>query len=324
MYFSPDPQALLFPETPLPKDKLWSPEFKDWSARDRSFVDLGAGSIDDKLELFNSTMACLSEGMKGINIEPLEHQLPSTLEEISLKERAVYQEKAKAACRVVCTTIAPNDGENLFKLVQQPQEEKVSEELLSLLMAYKNAPTKNIKTQILSLYAYNYSFERLKELHEPFEKLSSRQIKKAREHSKKVGSGFPLQKKVSHRVRIDMVKLEHFLSFIDRPYFYQDVAFGVRKIKLESGEQFTMPNVIRTVARATMIAQYMEFCESENFDHLSRSSPYRVLSVRQASQRKSLSGIIILLVTKIYKITITLPSIKITFQKSTRIQIQSK
>ena len=53
-------------------------------------------------------------------------------------------------------------------------------------------PQRKIKTQILSLYAYNYSFERLKELHEPFEKLSSRQIKKAREHSKKVGSGIPL------------------------------------------------------------------------------------------------------------------------------------
>ena len=90
-----------------------------------------------------------------------------------------------------------------------------------------------------------------------------------------------------------MVKLEHFLGFIDRPYFYQDVAFGTRRIKLESGEKFTMPNVIRTVTRATMIAQYIEFCKSENFDPLSRSSLYRVLSVRQASQRKSLSGMLI-------------------------------
>jgi bisphosphoglycerate-independent phosphoglycerate mutase (AlkP superfamily) len=155
--------------------------------------------------------------------------LQSTLQQISLKERDEYTEKAKATCRVVCTTIAPNDGENLFKLVQQPEEERISEESLSLLMAYKNAPTKNIKTQILRIYAYNYSIERLKELHESFEKLSSRQIKKAREHSKKVGSGIPLQKKVSHRVRIHMVKLEHFLGFIDRPYFYQDVAFGTRK-----------------------------------------------------------------------------------------------
>ncbi len=92
---------------------------------------------------------------------------------------------------------------------------------------------------------------------------------------------------------IDMVKLEHFLGFIDRPYFYQDVAFGTRKIQLESAEKFTMPNVIRTVIRATMISQYMEFCRNEIVDPLSRSSLYRVLTVRQASQRKSLSGMLV-------------------------------
>ena len=143
MYFSPHLASSL-PETPMPKDKLWSPGLKNWSARDHSSIDLGASSSDDdKIELFNSTMACLSEGMEGISIEPLRHQLPSTHQEVSLKERTEYAEKAKAGCRVVCTTIAPNDGENLFKLVQQPEEEKISEELLSLLMAYKNAPTKN-------------------------------------------------------------------------------------------------------------------------------------------------------------------------------------
>ena len=164
--------------------------------------------------------------------------------------------------------------------------------MLSLMMAYKNAPTKNIKTQILSLYAYDYPIEKLKDLHAPFEtfETSSRQIKKAREHFKKIGSGLPLEKKVLHRVRIDIAKLEHFLALIDRPYFYQDVAFGTREIKLESGEKLTMPNVIRTVTRATMIAQYMEFCISKNVDPLSKSSLYRVLKVRQASQRKSLSG----------------------------------
>lgn len=223
----------------------------------------------------------------------MSRQLNSTLQDVSLQDRAAYTEKAKTACRVVCTTIAPNDGNNLFKLVQQSGEETISDELLSLIMAYKNAPTKNIKTQILSLYAYNYSMERLKELHEPFEKLSSRQIKNAREHSKMIGSGNPVQKKITHRVRIDMAKLDHFLGFTDRPYFYQDVAYGTRKIKLESGEKLIMPNVIRTVTRATMIAQYLEFCKSESFDPLSRASLYRVLSVRQASQRKSLSGMFV-------------------------------
>ena len=51
-----------------------------------------------------------------------------------------------------------------------------------------------------------------------------------------------------------MVKLDHFLTFVDRPYFYQDVAYGQRTLKLESGERLAMPNIIRTVTRSTMIA----------------------------------------------------------------------
>ena len=39
------------------------------------------------------------------------------------------------------------------------------------------------------------------------------------------------------------------MEFKSRPYYYQDVAFGSRKLKLESGEELVMPNVVRTVER---------------------------------------------------------------------------
>ena len=105
------------------------------------------------------------------------------------------------------------------------------------------------------------------------------------------GPGLPLKKAISHRVRIDMVKLDHFLTFVDRPYFYQDVAYGQRTLKLESGERLAMPNIIRTVTRSTMIAQYLVFCEDDGFQPLSRATMYHVLKVREASQRKSLQGL---------------------------------
>ena len=131
----------------------------------------------------------------------------------------------------------------------------------------------------------------MKKLHEPFEKLSDRQIKKARHQAKISGPGVPMKKMISHRVRIDMVKLDHFLTFVDGPYFYQDVAYGQRTLKLESGERLTMPNIIRTVTRSTMIAQYLPFCKDGGFEPLSRATMYRVLNVREASQRKSLQGL---------------------------------
>jgi hypothetical protein len=39
-----------------------------------------------------------------------------------------------------------------------------------------------------------------------------------------------------------------------------------------------------------MIFQYLEFCKERNFDPLSGSTLYRILDVREASQRKSLQG----------------------------------
>lgn len=52
-----------------------------------------------------------------------------------------------------------------------------------------------------------------------------------------------------------------------------------------------MPNIVRTVTRSTMIFQYLEFCKEQEVDHLSRSTLYRILDVREASQRKSLRGL---------------------------------
>ena len=99
------------------------------------------------------------------------------------------------------------------------------------------------------------------------------------------------EKTISHRVRIDQSKLDHFLSFINRPYFYQVVAFGMRTMTLNSGEKIQMPNIIRTVTRSTMIALYQKYCEEEKFVLISRSTMFRILEVREASQRKSLSGL---------------------------------
>ena len=128
-------------------------------------------------------------------------------------------------------------------------------------------------------------------MHEPFEKLSDRQIKKARARAKNVGVGFNVDKVPQHRGRMDLVKVDHFLSFVDQPYFHQDVAYGTRTLKLDSSERLVMPNVLRIVGRSTMIEQYFKYCSEEGFDPLGRSTLYRILQVREASQRKSLQGL---------------------------------
>ena len=193
------------------------------------------------------------------------------------------RKKIEMSFRLVCSIIVPNDSDKLYEALVTATEKQSLHDILKLTTAYKNAPTKNLKIQVLSLYVLNYSTEELKKLHEPFEKLSDRQIKKARHQAKINGPGVPLKKAISHRFRIDMVKLDHFLTFVDRPYFYQDVAYGQRTLKLESGERLAMPNIIRTVTRSTMIAQYLALCEDDGLQLLSLATMYRVLSEGSAS-----------------------------------------
>ena len=99
------------------------------------------------------------------------------------------------------------------------------------------------------------------------------------------------KKTVKHRIRLPLAKVDHFIDFVNSPYSYQDVAYGTRVIKLETREKLTMPNVVRTVTQTTMINQYLQYCDEEMFSPLSTRTLYKILEVREASQRRSLQGL---------------------------------
>ncbi|CAB3984487.1 Transposon Tf2-6 poly [Paramuricea clavata] len=199
------------------KDPTWTPSNLE-RADNRSYNALT--NEDSVLQVFNDGMESIARA-SNTHFEPVIFQLQTTLSEATSYEKTECMRKAEEACAIVCKTIAPKDGENLLRVISPVRSESPPNEVLALLNAYKNAPTKNIKTQILSLYCYQYTTKKLKEMHEPFEKLSDRKIKLARSHAK----------------------------------------------------------------------TYEQHCKGEGFSPLSRASMYRVLQVREASQRKSLQGL---------------------------------
>ena len=270
---------------------MWS--LGKWRANnsESSSEDEPTESENNVFKVYNEAMANIASLSEKTAVEPLTFRLASEWDEATEKEKSLCIEQVGEACRAVCTVIAPKESDKLLQAFQESGEVACSSDLKALLTAYKNAPTRNIKTQILSIYADRYPAKYLKKIHAPFEKLSDRQIKNARAHAKQVGAGLIVEKPLTHRVRIDLVKLDHFLSFVDQPYFYQDVAFGTRTLKLDSGEQILMPDVIRTVGRSTMIEQYLKHCNEEDFKPLGKSTLFRILQVREASQRKSLQGL---------------------------------
>ena len=280
------------PESHSKVDPAWSPGIWRALKSDSSSDDESSETKRDVLKVYNEAMyniASLSE--KG-TVEPLTFILKSEWDEAAQQEKASCIEQVEEACRAVCGVIAPKDTEKLLRAFQESRREMgYSDDLKALVTAYHNAPKRNLKTQILSIYATRYPADYLTKMHEPFEKLSDRQIRKARAHAKMVGIGMNVEKPLRHRVKIDLVKLDHFLSFVDQPYFHQDVAYGTRTLKLDSGEQLVMPNVIRIVGRSTMIEQYLKHYSEDDFDPLGRSTLFRILQVREASQRTSLQGL---------------------------------
>ena len=223
----------------------------------------------------------------NVQRSPLVNQLDVPWESATQEAKSRCVDKARGDCRLVCDMIAPENGEELYKaLASQSETVEPPTDLVALMTAYKNAKTSGLRTQILSLYAFRYPISTLIKLHEPYEKVTRYQVKRARKLAKLHGPGNVPKKEAKHRVRLDMVKVDHFLEFANRPYFYQDVAYGSRKLTLDTGEKISMPNVIRTVTRSTMVHQYQSFCEEECFTPLSRSTLFKILDVREASQRR--------------------------------------
>ena len=105
------------------------------------------------------------------------------------------------------------------------------------------------------------------------------------------GPGVIATEEAFKRNRIDMSKVEHFINFLIHNGYFQDVAYGMTKLKLDSGEEFIVPHVVRTSIKLHLIKLYNSHCTSIGCTPLSQRSLNRVLDDCKASQRKALSGI---------------------------------
>lgn len=72
-------------------------------------------------------------------------------------------------------------------------------------------------------------------------------IDQARRHTAEAGPGQPVVSAPIQRTRLDPVKTNHFVNCIASANFIQDVAYGTKKVKLDSGDKITIPKVIRTM-----------------------------------------------------------------------------
>ena len=124
----------------------------------------------------------------------LAFQLDVPWESASPEAKPQSVEKASEDCLLVCNMIAPEGGAQLYKALTSQRGMEPSSDLEALMTAYRNARTSGLQTQILSIYAFRYSIPVIMKLHEPYEKLTRHQVKRARKQAKLYGLE-PFQKR---------------------------------------------------------------------------------------------------------------------------------
>ena len=67
------------------------------------------------------------------------------------------------------------------------------------------------------------------------------------------------------------------LDFISHPAYLQDVAFGTKKLRLETSEEIVTSTVVRTVIPSRIIRQYQKCCKTSGFKPASERTLFRIL-----------------------------------------------
>ncbi|KAK3745267.1 hypothetical protein QZH41_003741 [Actinostola sp. cb2023] len=94
------------------------------------------------------------------------------------------------------------------------------------------------------------------------------------------------------RQRVDSDQVEHFINFITGQIAIQDLPFGTRKLRLTTGEDIEIPNVIRLLIPSRLVDQYLQFCQEIDFKPLGKSTLLKIISEScGASVRKCMKGL---------------------------------
>ena len=204
-----------------------------------------------------------------------------------------YVRKGKQVALAALEELAPQNSEILFSAIQSERQKNADDMDSSLLEAmveyYENCNHWSSRRQMLSIIADKVRFATLQKW---LPDLSRYRYNIARHHLFLHGRGTEVPQQKQKRIKVSPEKLDHFLAFITSAKIIQDLPFGDKTLKLSSGSEIKIPNVIRTSIPEQIIKQYQSYCAETGFSSpFSHSSLSRILNVCAASTRKSLQGL---------------------------------
>ena len=234
-----------------------------------------------------------------LQVSPMPFQVTETpVEEIGQSSKSVLRRKLlqvrDEAVRNFAECIAPTQGDKLIKELfpEDPEddatEEEIPSDLVPLIGAYKNSTDKQARLVILSLVDHKMHTKTNIQI---FFNCSRYAVDTARK-LRVMTQGLTLPKQIKfRRNRLNIQKAEHFIEFLFASGLVQDVAYGVSKIKFDSGSVQTIPHAILTTKYSHAIAFYLEICKNCNYQPLSERTLWRILTQIKPSKRKCLAGL---------------------------------
>ena len=240
-----------------------------------------------KRQLLSDAIIEISDG----RVSPIKSTSRSPWPELGEHQQGYYVRKAREVIETTLQFLAPGSEADLwFSTVESMPfgQSKPNDTRERLVQAYKLTDNRHTRLQILSFFVNIFSKSQLQEI---LPDISKRQIDEAWRHADLRGPGKLPRPPEIRRMRLEATKTDHFLDFISSSSLLQDVSYGTKSLKLDSGEKLLVPAAIRTVIPSRIIKQYQSFCESVEFKLYSDRTLFRILDACSASKQVTLQGL---------------------------------
>jgi hypothetical protein len=262
--------------------------------------DANLQEVDDPEYIVNtsqdqSTLQDLHELTRSTNISPLKFRLTSPVNELSdttlRYQKRKYKEFKTASKKRYKEMLAPGQEKELSGLIsstESDEEENVPPDLKFLLQAYDKAESEKQKTLIVSAVPKE-SYSQT-DIMRHFS-CSKHRVQMARKWQNELGALNYETKRHDFRNKLNMDSAEHFLTFLFEGDLIQDVAYGVSNMTFDDGTKQTLPKSILKLSRSHTIAEYKKHCEYFEFETLSNSTLWRILSAIKPGQKHAMAGL---------------------------------
>ena len=223
----------------------------------------------------------------------------TSYKDLSHRVKLRYVSLIKLITRSATSLVASNDADMLmhdsFSYVNTEDLNIVLDGNFRQIMsgvseASTSAESWQSRREILSIVAPKIWFHRL-QLFIPG--LSDYRYYTARLHAGGHGAGSRFETTTKIVKRSDDCQIAHFVDFIVSSHVCTNLPFGENVLKLSSGIELFVPNMIRNMGATRIVDQYLTYCEEicKDFEPLSKSSLFTILDTCKASTRKSLQGV---------------------------------